>query len=132
MKRLPPDPSIRPRRPRALTDDERQLWESVAKQAKPLRKRQRAKPVVLPEKEPDAAGKPATASGPTSSSGSPKIARRSDPPLPVMLTRRERSQLSRRRKDIDARSVEISDHSLRRTMEELLETAKEQIRKEAS
>jgi DNA-nicking Smr family endonuclease len=103
MKRLPPDPSIRPRRPRALTDDERQLWESVAKQAKPLRKRQRAKPVVLPEKEPDAAGKPATASGPTSSSGSPKIARRSDPPLPVMLTRRERSQLSRRRKDIDAR-----------------------------
>ena len=33
--------------------------------------------------------------------------------------------------DLAAKAVDVSDHSLRRTMEELLETAKEQIRTEA-
>jgi hypothetical protein len=34
--------------------------------------------------------------------------------------------------DFAAKSVDVSEHSLRRTMEELLDTAKEQIRTEAA
>lgn len=33
--------------------------------------------------------------------------------------------------DFDAKSIDISEHTIRRTMEELLETAKDQIRQEA-
>jgi DNA-nicking Smr family endonuclease len=103
MKRSPPDISARPRRPRALTDDERQLWESVAKQAKPLRKRQRAKSVAMPEIEAGKIVKPASAPKSVPAGDSQKMVRPHGPPSPVSLTRRERSQLSRGRKDIDAR-----------------------------
>jgi DNA-nicking Smr family endonuclease len=104
MKRPPSEPSARPRRQRALTDDERQLWESVAGQTKPLRKRQRpAKPVAARDVESDAAAKLVIAPKPATPGEIKKIVKRNNPPPPLSLTRRERSQLSRGRKDIDAR-----------------------------
>ncbi|HET9582616.1 MAG TPA: DNA mismatch repair protein MutS, partial [Bradyrhizobium sp.] len=39
-----PELPVPPRRKRGLSEEERTLWESVAKQVKPLRKRHRAKP----------------------------------------------------------------------------------------
>jgi DNA-nicking Smr family endonuclease len=112
MKRPPriehgPESAASPRRRRALSEDERALWESVAKQTKPLRKKPRpvkahggpvgdgtaapAKPVAPPKFKP--AVSPA------------KAARPLPPPAPPLapLGRRERSQLSRGKKDIEAR-----------------------------
>jgi len=96
------DPPPSPRRKRALSREEAELWEAVAKQAKPLRKRPR--PVkVLPEILDDS---------PLVANPSPPqpvaVVRRipSAPPAPPPLAplgRRERSKLSRGRKDIDAR-----------------------------
>jgi DNA-nicking Smr family endonuclease len=104
---LTPESSTPPRRKRALSEAEQELWESIAKQIKPLRKKPRAaKTQVSPPIE----AKPA----PTRSAAAPKSqpAARSakaaapDPPPPPPLAplgRRERSQLSRGRKNIDAR-----------------------------
>jgi len=101
MKRPPslPEPFTAPRRKRALSEEEQVLWESVAKQIKPLRRRPRA-PKTQAEEPPVAA----------KSTGLPKPvpakAARPDKPLPPPLAplgRRERSQLSRGRKEIDAR-----------------------------
>ena len=97
-----------PHRKRALSEEERALWESVAKQTKPLRKKARAtKPhVALPDSKMPAAAK---AVAPPKVSPAVKIARTPKPnPAPAApplapLGRRERSQLSRGRKDIDAR-----------------------------
>jgi DNA-nicking Smr family endonuclease len=101
----PPELPVAPRRKRALSDEERALWESVAKQIKPLRKRARPKTRVS---EPDV-GAPVVAPSATSPGPAPKTARASKPDLPpaapplAPLGRRERSQLSRGRKQIDAR-----------------------------
>jgi DNA-nicking Smr family endonuclease len=93
-----------PRRKRGLSEEERALWESVAKQVKPLRKRHRvAKPAVAPtEANTKIAPKPAA---------TPKhvaLARivlpsKPEPPPLAPIGRRERSHLSRGRKEIDAR-----------------------------
>jgi DNA-nicking Smr family endonuclease len=110
MKR-PSPPSIpelaaAPRRRRSLSEEERALWESVAKQIKPLRKRHRAaKPPALPDTETPATTKPAAAPRPPQSAKillAPKQNVPAAPPL-APLGRRERSQLSRGRKEIDAR-----------------------------
>ena len=101
------NPSTPPRRQRALSEAERELWESVARQTKPLRKRSgAAKPPAPPVIE----AKPAsTKSAPAPKQPAAKSARaaRPDqpPPAPPLapLGRRERSRLSRGRKDIDAR-----------------------------
>jgi DNA-nicking Smr family endonuclease len=90
-----------------LSDEERALWESVAKQTKPLRKKPRAAKahVASPDEMPTAA-KPATPQKPPPSA---KVSRAPRPDLPpaapplAPLGRRERSQLSRGRKEIDAR-----------------------------
>jgi DNA-nicking Smr family endonuclease len=102
MKRPSPDISARPRRQRDLSDDERQLWESVAGQTKPLRKRHRPvkSPAVLGRETGGGAKLPAT---PKLTSPNGIIVKRKSLPAPASLTRRERSQLSRGRKDIDAR-----------------------------
>jgi DNA-nicking Smr family endonuclease len=97
-----------PRRKRSLSEEERALWESVAKQTKPLRKKPRAaKPqAASPDAETPAALKPAVSTKPHPL---PKIPRAAKPNLPpaapplAPLGRRERSQLSRGRKEIDAR-----------------------------
>ncbi|EGP09394.1 Smr protein [Bradyrhizobiaceae bacterium SG-6C] len=97
------DPPPVSRRKRALTREEAELWESVAKQARPLRKRARpvktAHEVVdeTPEKtEPVLRLKSLL---PVQKIPNPPPA----PPPLAPLGRRERSKLSRGRKDIDAR-----------------------------
>jgi DNA-nicking Smr family endonuclease len=108
MKRPPLIPELStPRRKRSLSEEERALWESVARQAKPLRKRHRTpKPeAVAPHPETPVAAK---------SEASPKLHPPvkmpralkpvvSAPPPLAPLGRRERSHLSRGRKEIEAR-----------------------------
>jgi DNA-nicking Smr family endonuclease len=92
-----------PRRKRALSEEEQVLWESVAKQVKPLRRRPRAPKV--PAEEPPLAPKSA-GSAKSPPAARPVKAARPDKPTPPPLAplgRRERSQLSRGRKEIDAR-----------------------------
>jgi DNA-nicking Smr family endonuclease len=111
MKR-PSPPSIPelpapPRRKRSLSEEERALWDSVAKQTKPLRKRHRAAkaPAASPDTEAPAAAKPAAAPRPLTSAEIPLAPKPEAPAAPPLapLGRRERSQLSRGRKEIDAR-----------------------------
>jgi DNA-nicking Smr family endonuclease len=111
MKRQPstsiPDLAASLRRKRSLSEEERALWESVAKQTKPLRKKPRAAKAetAAPAAEALVAARPAAPPKPLPSSIS--RAPRPDPPpaAPPLapLGRRERSQLSRGRKEIDAR-----------------------------
>jgi DNA-nicking Smr family endonuclease len=112
MKRAPstsiPELSPPPRRKRALSEEERVLWESVAKQTKPLRKRSRAaKPqLAAPDSETPVAAKAAAvpkAHPPAKVSRAPRPDLPPAPPPLAPLGRRERSQLSRGRKEIDAR-----------------------------
>jgi DNA-nicking Smr family endonuclease len=77
------------------------LWENVAAQAKPLRKRARIAGALVTPREAAGIAEP-SASTPTAVPGFEKD-RKTKAPSPVSLTRRERSQLSRGRKDIDAR-----------------------------
>jgi DNA-nicking Smr family endonuclease len=103
MKRPPPilDP---PRRKRSLSEEERALWESIAKQTKPLRKKLRVpEPLATPKKaEGDAAGRAIVQPKPVRSAVGPSPSKPAVPPL-APLGRRERSQLSRGRKEIEAR-----------------------------
>ena len=106
MKRHPSTPiqewSASPRRKRGLSEEERALWESVAKHTKPLRKKPRA---AKASDEMPVAAKPATALKPHPSakiSHAPKPGLPSAPPL-APIGRRERAQLSRGKKQIDAR-----------------------------
>ena len=110
MKRQP-SPTLRElpapsRRKRALSEEEHALWESVAKQIKPLRKKPRAAKAqaTLSDAETDAVKAVAAARplSPTQIYGAPKPEPSAAPPL-APLGRRERSQLSRGRKQIDAR-----------------------------
>lgn len=107
MKRPPVlDPPHVTRRKRALSPEELELWEGVAKQAKPLRKRPRAAKAVAEVAEDVSATVISTqaTAPPKKLPSTRKIA--SAPPAPPPLAplgRRERSQLSRGRKDIDAR-----------------------------
>jgi DNA-nicking Smr family endonuclease len=80
-----PELPVPPRRKRALTDEEHALWESVAKQIKA--------PAEAPTKH---------AASPKPLAAAPRAPRPGPPPL-APLGRRERSQLSRGRKEIDAR-----------------------------
>jgi DNA-nicking Smr family endonuclease len=90
------------RRKRSLSEEERALWESVAKQTKPLRKKPRAAKAEAASsvaETPDVAGS-AVPSKPLPRPA--RVAKAAAPPL-ALLGRRERSQLSRGRKEIDAR-----------------------------
>jgi DNA-nicking Smr family endonuclease len=103
---LTPESFTPPRRKRALSEAERELWESVAKQTKPLRKKPRAAKAqapppaeaksvpARPAPKPPPAARPAKAAPPVQPPAAPPLA---------PLGRRERSQLSRGKKDIDAR-----------------------------
>ena len=94
-----------PRRKRALSEEERALWESVAKQTKPLRKKPRIAKVA-PQTEAPVAAKPVAALPQASHAKPIRPAKPELPPAPPPLAplgRRERSQLSRGRKEIDAR-----------------------------
>jgi len=97
---LPPSP----RRKRALSEEERALWEGVAKEIKPLRKNPRSgkTEAASAEVETKAAAKAAVPPNPLPSAKIPRTTKPIAPPL-APLGRRERAQLSRGRKDIDAR-----------------------------
>lgn len=113
MKRRLPDEiliDVPPsRRKRVLSEEERVLWESVAKQAKPLRKRARvAKADIILTAEPaPAAVRGSTKRGLNESALPPSplttVNRSPAPPPLAPLGRRERTHLSRGRIEIDAR-----------------------------
>jgi DNA-nicking Smr family endonuclease len=89
-------------RKRHLSEEERALWESVARQVKPLRKKPRLiKHASAPVAEPQAA-KPSASPRPIASVQAPKPSKPATPPL-APLGRREKSRLSRGRSEIDAR-----------------------------
>jgi DNA-nicking Smr family endonuclease len=96
-----PESTVAPRRKRALSEEERALWESLAKQVKPLRKKPHApKPLIAPMEElPAATGLPKS----PANARSAKIPKPDKPPPLAPLGRRERSQLSRGRKEIEGR-----------------------------
>jgi DNA-nicking Smr family endonuclease len=95
-----PELPVPPRRKRALTDEEHALWESVAKQIKPLRKKPRAAKAEAISAPAEAPTKHAASPKPLAAA--PRAPRPGPPPL-APLGRRERSQVSRGRKEIDAR-----------------------------
>jgi DNA-nicking Smr family endonuclease len=103
MKRPPilPDLSAPSRGRRHLSEDERTLWESVARQVKPLRKKRRIGKTAAPAPEP-ATTKPAASPRPLPSISAPKPSKPGVPPL-APLGRRERARLSKGRNQIDAR-----------------------------
>ncbi|MBN9584131.1 MAG: Smr/MutS family protein [Afipia sp.] len=105
MKRPPVlDPPRVTRRKRVLSSEELQLWESVAKQAKPLRKRPRVEKIAIEVVEETAVVVTRSAPPPKASPAPRKISAAPPSPPPLApLGRRERSQLSRGRKEIDAR-----------------------------
>jgi DNA-nicking Smr family endonuclease len=85
-----------------LSEEERALWDTVAKEIKPLRKKPRSgrtEPASA-ETETTAAGKAET---PPKSLAPVKMPPATRPPPLAPLGRRERAQLSRGRKEIDAR-----------------------------
>jgi len=90
-----------PRRKRSLSEEERTLWESVAKQTRPLRNKPRLKAQTIAQ-----ASEASAMPNPSLSSAQPLASNRSTPPpVPPLapFPRRERAQLSRGKKQIDAR-----------------------------
>ncbi len=111
MKSPVPNPELSTpsRRRRTLTEEERALWESVAKQAKPLRKKHRAGKaeavLAAAAAEVAVAAKLAPSPKPVASAHhlrTPKLQVPTAPPL-APLGRRARAQLSRGWTEIDAR-----------------------------
>ena len=103
MKRPPilPDLSAPSRGRRHLSEEERTLWEHVARQIKPLRKKPRVGKTATPVSEMPSV-RPAPSPRPIPSIAMPKPSRPAMPPL-APLGRRERSRLSKGRSEIDAR-----------------------------
>jgi DNA-nicking Smr family endonuclease len=102
MKR-PPQILDPPRRKRALSEEERALWESVARQAKPLRNKPRVADLHAPAKaEAPVAVKAAAHPKSDIPVAVPSPKKPAVPPL-APLGRRERSQLSKGRKEIESR-----------------------------
>ncbi len=108
MKRPPRppvlDPPPSPRR-RALSDEERTLWDTVAKQVKPLRKHRVTKVQAASRAEPAHAAPSLKSPAPPRSIAPTPAPRLPKPALPPLapLGKRERARLSRGRSDIDAR-----------------------------
>ncbi|RZN07380.1 DNA mismatch repair protein MutS [Bradyrhizobium genosp. SA-3] len=108
MKRSSRPPVLEPRpspRRRALSEEERALWDNVAKQVKPLRKSRVAKAPAAPRSEPSPTLPSARPTAPARSVATapvPRVAKPSVPPL-APLGKRERAKLSRGRREIEAR-----------------------------
>jgi DNA-nicking Smr family endonuclease len=99
-----PDLPSQSHRRRNLSEEERALWDSVARQVKPLRKKPRhmrsgAGPQLQEQQIPV---KPIPVQRPAASVHAAKPSKPAMPPL-APLGRRERSRLSRGRNEIDAR-----------------------------
>jgi DNA-nicking Smr family endonuclease len=99
------DPYPSPRR-RALSEDERALWDLVAKQVKPLRKQRVAKAPSAKRTEaspgPAPVAKQPMSPRPLAPPPAPRVAKPAVPPL-APLGKRERAKLSRGRSEIEAR-----------------------------
>ncbi|RXG92560.1 Smr/MutS family protein [Bradyrhizobium zhanjiangense] len=108
MKRSSRPPVLEPRpspRRRALSEEERALWDNVAKQVKPLRKSRVAKAPAAPRGEPSPtlpSARPAPPARPVAAAPVPRVAKPSVPPL-APIGKRERAKLSRGRSEIEAR-----------------------------
>ena len=98
------DPPAPPRR-RALSEDERALWDFVAKQIKPLKKRRLTKVQAAPRSEPPSPAPAPTHPPPPRPVAAVPMPRPAKPAVPrlVPLGKRERAKLSRGRSEIDAR-----------------------------
>ncbi|HXH43206.1 MAG TPA: Smr/MutS family protein [Bradyrhizobium sp.] len=104
MKRSSRPPVLEPRpspRRRALSEDERELWDLVARHVKPLRKLRAAKAHAAPRPEPSAAV-PASPPRPATAAPATRVTKPAVPPL-APLGKRERTKLSRGRSEIEAR-----------------------------
>jgi DNA-nicking Smr family endonuclease len=102
MKR-PPTILDPPRRKRSLSEEERALWESVARQARPLRNKHRvANSHAASLRTETSAAKAVVQPKSTIAVAAPAPKKPAAPPL-VPLGRRERSQLSKGKKEIEAR-----------------------------
>jgi DNA-nicking Smr family endonuclease len=99
-----PDLPLQPQRRRSLSEEERALWDSIARQVKPLRKKPRpAKPGAAAQlQESKIFAKSIPVQRPAVSVNAPKPSKPAAPPL-APIGRRERSRLSRGRNEIDAR-----------------------------
>lgn len=108
MKRSSRPPVLEPRpspRRRALSEEERELWELVSKQVKPLRKHRVANAHAAPRTESSpavTAMRPPSSPRPIAAAPAPRVAKPSVPPL-APLGKRERTKLSRGRSEIEAR-----------------------------
>ena len=102
MKPPPQDPKPPRGRRRALSEEDRALWETVAKQVKPLRKKPRPGKPHPPMSPPEPAIAKPSPPRPVAPIPAAKPARAPIPPL-APLGRRERARLSRGRSEIDAR-----------------------------
>ena len=109
MKRSSRPPVLDPPRPssrrRVLSEEDRELWELVAKQVKPLRKHRATKLHAAPRAEPAPAAhvaKPALSPRPLAATAAPRPSKPAMPPL-APLGKRERTKLSRGRSEIEAR-----------------------------
>jgi DNA-nicking Smr family endonuclease len=108
MKRSSRPPVLEPRpspRRRALSEEERELWDTVAKQVKPLRKHRVAKAHAAPRAEPSPGvpvTRPASSPRPITVAPAPRVTKPAMPPL-APLGKRERTKLSRGRSEIEAR-----------------------------
>jgi DNA-nicking Smr family endonuclease len=101
MKRPPNlDP---PRRKRALSGEELELWESVAKETKPLSKKARSEAAAAVAKEQQFSPPSSVKQPKPLPPIKPPISKPSSPPPLAPLGRREKSHLARGRKEIDAR-----------------------------
>ena len=108
MKRSSRPPVLEPRpspRRRALSEEERELWDVVARQVKPLRKLRATKAAAAPRRESSAAppaARSASSPRPIAAAPAPRAAKPAVPPL-APLGKRERTRLSRGRSEIEAR-----------------------------
>jgi DNA-nicking Smr family endonuclease len=98
----PPDLPLQSRRRRSLSEEERVLWENVARHVKPLRKKPRPAKPAAQLQDSQIPAKPIPVQRPAVSSHAAKPSKPVMPPL-APLGRRERSRLSRGRNEIDAR-----------------------------
>jgi DNA-nicking Smr family endonuclease len=97
-----PEVPVSPRVKRALSEEERTLWDSVARQVKPLRKKPRLAKAQVSEQAPPTIARPAGSPQPIAPVPGPKPVSPAAPPL-APIGRRERSRLSRGKSEIDAR-----------------------------
>ena len=98
------DPRPSPRR-RVLSEEDRELWDLVARQVKPLRTHRATKLHTAPRAESSVAApapKPTLSPRPLAAAPAPRPSKPAMPPL-APLGKRERAKLSRGRSEIDAR-----------------------------